>query len=178
MNFLFFPKLLLTRTVLRVIIQLVQCDTVNTACAQAVFLAQTSTGKRGSAMITLDYADKRPIYEQVKEKFKELIISGILKEHDKIPSVRELASHLAINPNTIQKAYHELEKEDYIYSVAAKGNYVSPRENTAKSENSKVSQLYEELAACCAELCFLGEDKESVIKLISELFDKEVSKND
>lgn len=137
-----------------------------------VFSHTNGTERRCSTMITLDYADKRPIYEQVKEKFKELIISGILKGHDKIPSVRELASHLAINPNTIQKAYHELEKEGYIYSVAAKGNYVSPQTDAVKSADSRVSQLYVELSACCAELCFLGESKEKLIKLISDIFER------
>lgn len=137
-----------------------------------VFSRVNGTERRCSDMITLDYADKRPIYEQVKEKFKELIIAGILKGHDKIPSVRELASHLAINPNTIQKAYHELEKEGYIYSVAAKGNYVSPHDSTAKSADTRVSQLYDELSACCAELVFLGEEKEKLIKLISDIFER------
>lgn len=137
-----------------------------------VFSRANGTERRCSTMITLDYADKRPIYEQVKEKFKELIIAGILKGHDKIPSVRELASHLAINPNTIQKAYHELEKEGYIYSVAAKGNYVSPQELATKAADTRISQLYEELSACCAELCFLGEDKERLEMLISDIFER------
>ena len=65
-------------------------------------------------MIQLDFGDHRPLYEQICEKIKELIISGVLVENDKIPSVREMAAILAINPNTIQKAYKELENEGYI----------------------------------------------------------------
>ncbi len=124
-------------------------------------------------MITLDYADKRPIYEQIKEKIKELIISEILKAHERIPSVRELALNLAINPNTIQKAYHELEREGYIYSVAAKGNYVCPREDAAKGSTEKVSELYDALSAAALELRFLGEEKSEIIERISQIFDKE-----
>ena len=60
-------------------------------------------------MIQLNYGDVSPIYEQIKQRFKDLIVKGVLKENDKIPSVRELALNLAINPNTIQKAYKELE---------------------------------------------------------------------
>ena len=65
-------------------------------------------------MIQLDIGDHRPLYEQIRDKLKEMIIAGLLSENDKIPSVRELAGILAINPNTIQKAYRELEGEGYI----------------------------------------------------------------
>lgn len=71
-------------------------------------------------MISLNYRDARPIYEQIKNGLKRLIVTGALKEGDKLPSVRSLATELAINPNTIQKAYNELENEGYIYSVPAK----------------------------------------------------------
>lgn len=122
-------------------------------------------------MITLDYADKRPLYEQIKEKLRELIISGVLAPHERIPSVRELASELSINPNTIQKAYHELEGEGYIYSKAAKGNYVSPREDATEHTRERLGELYEELARVTAELKFLGCEKNEIIAKISELFD-------
>ena len=65
-------------------------------------------------MISLNYRDARPIYEQIKNGLKRLIVTGALKEGDKLPSVRSLATELAINPNTIQKAYNELENEGYI----------------------------------------------------------------
>ena len=97
-------------------------------------------------MFQLDYGDHRPLYEQIKEKVKGLILCGALKEDDKIPSVRELASTLAINPNTIQKAYHELEGEGYIYSLRAKGSFVAPRKIIAeKSDNSEMEAQLREI---------------------------------
>ena len=127
-------------------------------------------------MIALDYADKMPLYEQTKEKLRELIISGVLKPHDKIPSVRELASNLSINPNTIQKAYRELEQEGYIYSVTAKGNYVSPRENTDKVSSARLEELCDSLKATASEMKFLGMKKEDVLKLVNDVFSDENKK--
>ena len=75
-------------------------------------------------MFTINYRDARPIYEQVKDSLRRSIITGVLATDDKIPSVRELAGQLAINPNTIQKAYRELETEGYIYLVPGKGSFV------------------------------------------------------
>ena len=74
----------------------------------------------------LDYTDHRPIYEQIKDQTRELILNKALEEHQQLPSVRELASQLTINPNTIQRAYKELEREGYIYSMKAKGYFVAP----------------------------------------------------
>ena len=76
-------------------------------------------------MISINYRDARPIYEQVKDGFKQLIITGILPADARMPSVRELASELTINPNTIQRAYRELENEGYIYTIPGKGTFVS-----------------------------------------------------
>ena len=73
-------------------------------------------------MILLDMKDSRPIYEQVVDKFRLLILNGVLKSEDKMPSVRTLAMDLSINPNTIQRAYGELERQGYIYTVKGRGN--------------------------------------------------------
>ena len=121
-------------------------------------------------MITLDYADKRPLYEQTVEKLRELIVTGILKPHDRIPSVRELAASLSINPNTIQKAYRQLETEGYIYSVTAKGNYVSPRENAKDAEKGRKEEIYSELRTMLAELKFLGAQAADIEKIVAEVF--------
>ena len=75
-------------------------------------------------MFSINYKDARPIYEQVKDNLRRAIITGLMKSDEKIPSVRDLAGQLAINPNTIQKAYRELEAEGYTYSVAGKGSFV------------------------------------------------------
>ena len=76
----------------------------------------------GISMFYLDPADHRPLYEQIKEKLKRLMMDGLLTEHSPLPSVRELAVRLAINPNTIQKAYKDLEAEGFIYSKRGKGS--------------------------------------------------------
>ena len=78
-------------------------------------------------MVTINYKDSRPFYEQVKAELRRLMVSGILPPGEKLPSVRELAGQLAINPNTIQRAYRELEAEGYIVSVPGKGSFASAR---------------------------------------------------
>ena len=107
-------------------------------------------------MFQLDFKDRRPIYEQIKEKMKFLIIGGAMKEGEKIPSVRELAVSMAINPNTIQKAYKELESEGYIYSVTAKGYFVTPRESTDVGKNSELLAKFPDTVH---ELMYLGKTK-------------------
>lgn len=81
-------------------------------------------------MIHLDYRDARPIYSQIVEGIRSQILAGVLQEGDKLPSVRELATRLTINPNTIQRAYRELEMDGWVVSVPGKGSFV-----TALSEN-------------------------------------------
>lgn len=75
-------------------------------------------------MIVLDYSDTRPIYEQIVDKFRTYILKGILEPDSQLMSVRSLAMELSINPNTIQKAYAELERQGFIYTVKGKGNFV------------------------------------------------------
>lgn len=118
-------------------------------------------------MITLDYADKRPLYEQTKEKLRELIITGILKPHDKIPSVRELASSLSINPNTIQKAYRELESRGYFYSVSGLGNFVAAPSD--KQDNSaRINELKDTFKTALNELVYLECPKEEIMDILKE----------
>lgn len=76
-------------------------------------------------MIVLDYRDSRPLYEQVAERLQELMFKGALPQDAQLPSVRSLATELSINPNTIQRAYAELERQGYIYSVKGKGSFVA-----------------------------------------------------
>lgn len=119
-------------------------------------------------MINLDYTDHRPLYEQIKEKMKFLIIRGILNPDDKIPSVRELAQSLAINPNTIQKAYKDLETEGFIYSIRGKGNFVAPLDcsiSTARHE-----KLLVDLDKIVSELVFLNVPKKQLIACITDIY--------
>ncbi len=85
-------------------------------------------------MVHLDYRDARPIYVQLVDGFREQIIAGVLQEGDKLPSVRELAGQLAINPNTIQRAYRELELSGWVASVAGKGSFVCAVPETGETK--------------------------------------------
>jgi len=76
-------------------------------------------------MIQLNYRDTRPFYQQIKDNVRQLVVSGALKKDEKLPSVRDMAASLAINPNTIQRAYRELESEGYIYTLSGKGTFVA-----------------------------------------------------
>ena len=91
-------------------------------------------------MIVLDYRDKRPIYEQAVEKLERLIVGGALEPDTKMPSVRTLAMELSVNPNTIQRAYAQLEQEGYLYTVAGRGNFVAPESEWRESKQQKVLQ--------------------------------------
>ena len=110
-------------------------------------------------MVTINYKDGRPFYEQVKEDLRRLVVSGVLRPGDKLPSVRELAGQLAINPNTIQRAYRELETEGYIVSVPGKGSFAAERE----SENDRRrAELLAQLAETVKELRWLGMSAEEI----------------
>lgn len=104
-------------------------------------------------MIILDYKDRRPIYEQVVERLQELMVCGILPQDSQLPSVRSLAMDLSINPNTIQRAYAELERQGFIYSVKGKGSFVAENSNI---KEAKRLHLYEELKKLMKEAEVLG----------------------
>ena len=117
-------------------------------------------------MIQLNYRDSKPIYEQIKDGLRRLVVSGVVKTDEKLPSVRELATSLSINPNTIQKAYRELEQEGYIYTIAGKGSYAAQRTDVATGRNQELMKEFDELVK---ELLYLCEDKDILIQRIEEL---------
>ena len=96
-------------------------------------------------MIHLDYRDVRPIYAQVIDGFKEQISAGVMQPGDRLPSVRELAAELAINPNTIQRAYRQLEMEGWIVTVPGKGCFVCSNEKLAEEEKNRLLQQFDEV---------------------------------
>ena len=116
-------------------------------------------------MISLNYRDASPIYEQIKNGLKRLIVTGAMKEGDKLPSVRALATELAINPNTIQKAYNELENEGYIYSVPGKGSFAS---GEIKADEHRKEELKQRIRELIAELRFLGAGQGELLALVQE----------
>ena len=111
-------------------------------------------------MFTLDYRDARPIYTQICDGIREQILTGVLQEGDKLPSVRELAMELTINPNTIQRSYGTLEDEGWIASVAGKGSFVC---GIPKAPEADKKLLWEELDKLTQRFAYLGIDKAQVI---------------
>ena len=116
-----------------------------------------------SMLININFRDPRPIYEQVKEGFRQLILSGALAADEKMPSVRELAAGLAINPNTIQRAYRELEQEGYICSVPGRGSVVLERSGALAARRK---ELLAELEERVRQLRGLGMSEEEILQYI------------
>lgn len=120
-------------------------------------------------MFSLNYRDARPIYEQVKDGLRHLVVTGAIQPGDQLPSVRALASSLAINPNTIQRAYNELEAESYIYSVAGKGSFVS---GTADADAARRETLRADVKKLLNELRYLGVTEADAAALIKEVYEQ------
>ena len=114
-------------------------------------------------MININFRDPRPIYEQVRDSFRQLILSGILPAGEKMPSVRELATQLTINPNTIQRAYRELETEGYICSVPGRGSFVSKPDAAVEQRKA---ELLEKFNALVKELRLMGVTEEELTALL------------
>ena len=118
-------------------------------------------------MIILDYRDKRPIYEQVVEKMEHLIICGGLESDSKLPSVRTLAMELSVNPNTIQRAYAQLEQDGYIYTVIGRGNYVTSRSEWQSSTFKSLKQDFTDLLTQARDA---GVPKTDLLDLLNEIY--------
>lgn len=123
-------------------------------------------------MVKLDYKSGEPIHRQITRGIKDLVISGVLKTHQQLPSVRELSVSLTVNPNTVQRAYRDLESEGVIYSVRGKGNFVA---KLPKADPRHIEQLYTELSAKIQELLFWGEKGETVLKVVEKVLKGEGS---
>lgn len=126
-------------------------------------------------MIILDYRDRRPIYEQIVERFQELMISGAMEQDSQLPSVRSLAMDLSINPNTIQRAYAELERRGYIYSVKGKGSFVADSSILKDSKREAVFKKQEEVAL---EAALLKVERKKLYDIIDQIYDKGGEKDD
>lgn len=113
-------------------------------------------------MIVLDYRDSRPLYQQVKDSLRRMMLTGLLEPDEKLPSVRSLATQLAITPNTIQRAYAELETEGYIYSVTGRGSFVSAGDG---EHARRIAELTGRLAPVLEELKSLGYTREQLLAL-------------
>ena len=98
-------------------------------------------------MVQLDYRDARPIYTQIVDNFKNQIAAGILQNGEKLPSVRELAGELAINPNTIARAYRELELAGWIATVPGKGCFVCGMPGEMPGEQAQLLEQFDKTVA-------------------------------
>ena len=116
-------------------------------------------------MININFRDSRPIYEQVKTTLRKLIVSGAMSPDEKLPSVRELASQLVINPNTILRAYRELEQEGYIISIPGKGSYANL---SAQVDEGRRKELLTAMDEIVAELLYLGVTPDELDRRIRE----------
>lgn len=117
-------------------------------------------------MIELNYRDARPIYEQIKDGLRKLMLSSVIRQDEKLPSVRELASQLAINPNTIQKAYRELEQEGYIYTVSGRGSFAAPFTDI---NSGRLKELLKQFDEAVIELLYMKKDPEELQQRIVQL---------
>lgn len=118
-------------------------------------------------MILLDYKDSRPIYEQIVEKLQELMLLGVLEEDGQMPSVRSLATELSINPNTIQRAYAELERCGYIYTVKGRGSFVG---SVNRLKDAKKTALAAKMGTLVREARSLGVEKEEFVDIAEDAY--------
>lgn len=122
-------------------------------------------------MISIDIKSRTPIYEQLYENTRKLILEGQMTENQKLPSVRELASLLTINPNTIQKAYKQLENEGYIYVTRGRGNFVN-KVNEQLIDQQAI-EIQKSLCRLVEEATILGVDKKGFLEMAGRCFEEE-----
>ncbi|MBR5090395.1 MAG: GntR family transcriptional regulator [Ruminiclostridium sp.] len=118
-------------------------------------------------MFDIRIEGKAPIYEQLYEKISGLITSGILAAGERLPTVRETARSLGINPNTVQRAYNRLEQEGFIYSIPAKGSYVS---DNRSASDAKLKKASDELKQSMVSAKNAGLGKDAAKKLVEEIW--------
>ena len=116
-------------------------------------------------MISINYRDPRPIYEQIQSELRRLMLTGALPPGSHLPSVRELAGQLAINPNTIQRAYRELETDGYILSVAGKGSFVAQVDQIAEQQKKQAVGAF---LAAAQRLRALGLTQAQLTQLLTQ----------
>lgn len=123
-------------------------------------------------MIVLDYRDRRPLYEQVVERFQELMFNGVLPQDSQLPSVRSLATELSINPNTIQRAYGELERQGYIYSIKGKGSFVA---DSSRMKAGMLGEWWVRFTASVEDGMKIGVTAEEMTGLIGDKFREHIT---
>lgn len=123
-------------------------------------------------MSFIDYLDRRPIYEQIVDYYRQLILTGALESGEALPSVRKMAADLSINPNTIQKAYLILEKTGYIYAVRGRGNFVADISKIAEDQKETYRKQLEEAASLAADM---GVSKEESMQILDRVYSEKTN---
>lgn len=120
-------------------------------------------------MFNINTTSDKPIYEQIIDNIKELSLKDILKPDDKLPSVRQMASMLSVNPNTVSKAYQELERQNIIHTIRGRGTFISEPTDYA-IDNERAIKAIEGLRDICIELGHLGFEEEKINKEIEKIY--------
>ncbi|MCM1054760.1 MAG: GntR family transcriptional regulator [Bacteroides sp.] len=123
-------------------------------------------------LLTINLRDKRPIYKQIVSGIQDMVLSGELKPDEQLPSVRQLATDMSINPNTIAKAYAELERSDVLYSAAGRGYFVNP--DLSDAYRAKEEEVRDTLIGCIESAKRCGIKKERIFKIIDGIYDDSV----
>lgn len=124
-------------------------------------------------MLLIDYKDKRPIYEQIVGKFQQMILCGALMPNEAMPSVRSLAMELSLNPNTIQRAYQELEKSGYIYSIKGKGSFVNDVSVIEKAADYKKEEIQNEMIQLVKKALEIGISQQNLTEMLENALRQE-----
>lgn len=120
-------------------------------------------------MFVIDGRHAKPIYEQIIDQVKEQTLKGILRSGDQLPSVRQLASMLTINPNTVSKAYQELERQKIIETIRGRGTFICAIQ-VKRVDEEKMEALYQALKNVCIELHYMGLEEEEIVKQVDKVF--------
>jgi len=120
-------------------------------------------------LFQIDLKSRKAIYEQVVDNFKRLIVTGVLQKDEKVPSVRDMSKSLTVNPNTVQKAYRELENQGYIYTVLGQGSFIA--EPPAEGDSKEIAAIYSRIKSDVQELLFRKEPMERILAEIKKWSD-------
>jgi len=122
-------------------------------------------------LFQLDLKSRKPICDQVVDNLRGLIVSGALAPDEKLPSVRELSKVLTVNPNTIQKAYRQLENLQYTYTVPGLGTFVAELKETPP-DPQKISAIKNRISGDIMELLFLGLRRQDILALLEQILNE------
>lgn len=122
-------------------------------------------------MIKINPGGSKPLYEQIIDSIKSDFVKGFLKSGDEIPSVRKLAMQLSVTPNTVAKAYQELERDGVIVTIRGKGTYISG-ERTVRVDDRRLEELRKELSTKVVELTCMGFPKEEIVNMVEKICDE------